>query len=223
VNKRIVGVSTQGRADYDHNGGQYVTKFYVRYLDTSGTWNWVANRRLFDGPQSNDDTSKFDALFPEPVTAQAIIIYPYSWVHHPSMRADVLVQQGASRCAGSNRVIDNSAVSNEWSTELQSSADTCAERVAVKIDLGQMRTVNTAKMYMYAGDARSYCGHRLDLSADGINWTTMFDQGDTIVQTSASGNYYSFDQTVATYARFWSSHSNYNLGIHLLDVSLWWN
>lgn len=119
VDTRIVGVTTQARlrANHAQHGGQYVTKFSVRYLDTSGLWKWVANEKIFDGVQTNDDTSKVYTIFPEPVTATAIRIYPLSWIGHPSVRADVMKQQGAGRC-DTNVVIDNAAVSSNWPNEL---------------------------------------------------------------------------------------------------------
>lgn len=222
VDTRVVGVTTQARAT--PYGGQYVTKFSVKYLDSSGSWKWVANEKIFDGVQTNDDTSKVYTIFPEPVTAKAIRIYPFSWNQHPSMRADIMKQQNPGNC-NTNAVIDNAAVSSNWANELHGWANpaspTCAsKRLAVEIDLGQRRTVNTAKLYMFAGDTRSYCGQRLDLSNDGVNWTTMFDQGETYVSTSGAGNVYSFDKTAARYARFWAGRNEHNTGIHLLDVSL---
>jgi hypothetical protein len=182
-------------------------------------------------------------IFRDVVQARYIRIHPVTWHGHPSIRAGVKVQNSVANC-DTQAAIDNVAQSSLYPQEVYIGAVSnyggleCAQaRLAIDVDMGQSRVFNHAKIYTYAGDARSYCGLRLDVSDDGVDWTTMIDRGNQWNGASSLGNQldlltdveglgqvgFAFSPVKARYLRFWSGPNTKNDGVHLLDVSAWYS
>jgi len=81
----VAGLVTQGRGD----GGWWVKGYAVRVSDDQSSWKEVACGRVFDA--NRDMNTKVKNLFPDPVKARYVRIYPMVYHGHPSMRAGVLV------------------------------------------------------------------------------------------------------------------------------------
>ena len=81
----VAGLVTQGRGD----GGWWVKGYAVRVSDDGEAWKEVACGRIFDA--NTDMNTKVKNLFPEPVKARYVRIYPMVYHGHPSMRAGVLL------------------------------------------------------------------------------------------------------------------------------------
>jgi hypothetical protein len=233
----VVGVTTQGR----HNHVQWITSFWVDYSVDNVNWTPVEGGRRFLG--NYDSNTYRHTIFRDVVQARYIRIHPVTWHGHPSIRAGVKVQNSVANC-DTQAAIDNIANSGLYPQEVHGGAPNtygglqCTQRrLAIDVDMGQSRVFNHARIYMYAGDVRSYCGLRLDVSDDGVDWTTMIDRGTAWSASSSSGNQldlmtdveglgqvgFAFSPVKARYLRFWSGPNNRNNGVHLLDVSAWYS
>eukprot|EP00039_Didymoeca_costata_P029030 m.22963 g.22963 ORF g.22963 m.22963 type:complete len:1851 (-) comp7454_c0_seq1:181-5733(-) len=94
--REIIGIVTQARGN-NCCGPMGVTEYHVKYsLDgvnftdinrvmKSATVDWLANN------WTDDMNAKFNAFFPEIVTARFVRIYPKAWYRLSAMRADVLL------------------------------------------------------------------------------------------------------------------------------------
>ncbi len=85
-NYKVVGVTTQGRANMAH----WTQNYSIRTQDDAGNWSWLNNRQLFKA--NTNRNSKVTNYMDIPEGTVAIRIYPNSWSSYPSMRAGLVVQ-----------------------------------------------------------------------------------------------------------------------------------
>jgi len=93
---QVHGVVTAGRGDVHMpgtvQGAARVTEFQVCYSEDGIEWNWVSDCGLpkkFVGNIS--DVNAVHVLFPTPVSAISVKIYPIAWVAYVCLRAGLLV------------------------------------------------------------------------------------------------------------------------------------
>eukprot|EP00960_Hanusia_phi_P074325 768213-Hanusia_phi.AAC.3 len=81
----IAGVVSQGRA----YGNWWVTAYAVKVSEDGERWTEVACGKIFEG--NTDSNTKVQNLFPFPVKARYVRIYPMYYYSHPAMRAGLLI------------------------------------------------------------------------------------------------------------------------------------
>jgi RHS repeat-associated protein len=92
----------------------------------------------------------------------------------------------------------------------------------VKIDLGATFPVNKVIVWHYNGDGRTYHNTKTQVSADGINWTTVFDsatQGE--YAETLAGKTHTFAQQSVRYVRDYLNGSTANSGNHWTEIEVW--
>jgi len=91
----------------------------------------------------------------------------------------------------------------------------------VQLDLGDLYMVNTVKMWRYYGDGRTYNGTKVEVSTDGVSWTTVYDQ--TIsggYAETPEGKTIIFPSCPARFVRFWSNGSSANEFNHWVELQV---
>lgn len=90
---------------------------------------------------------------------------------------------------------------------------------SVIVDLGAVYAISSINVRHYFADTRIYNATKTEVSADNINWTTVFDS--TISGTyaeSASGRTTTFPEMRVRYIRDWLNGSNVNTGNHWVEI-----
>jgi len=92
----------------------------------------------------------------------------------------------------------------------------------VQIDLGATFPVNKVSVWHYNGDGRTYHNTKTQVSADGTNWTTVFDsatQGE--YAETLAGKMHTFTQQNVPYVRDYLNGSTANSGNHWVEIEVW--
>ncbi len=91
--------------------------------------------------------------------------------------------------------------------------------VSVTVTLPATHTISTVKVWHYYADARRYNATKTEVSADNVNWTTVFDSASsgTYVETSA-GKTHTFSAQSVRYIRDWINGSTSNTGNHWVEI-----
>jgi RHS repeat-associated protein len=90
-----------------------------------------------------------------------------------------------------------------------------------QLDLGALYSVDKIKVWHYFVDGRSYHGVKLQVSANGSTWTTIYDsavQGE-YVETSA-GKTHTFSAQNVRYVREYLNGSTANTGNHWVEIEV---
>lgn len=112
--REVIGVITKGRASFAQKSQEWVTRYRVQYTtdsrhsvrqnwtDVTGDLSSSGRPEIFRG--NNDADSEFENVFPMPVKARYIRIYPVHWQKHIALRcgaicANQLISKPASRTA----------------------------------------------------------------------------------------------------------------------------
>lgn len=83
----------------------------------------------------------------------------------------------------------------------------------IQADLGAEYYVAQTKVYFYSADGRYYHSPKVDVSSDGINWTTVW----SAERSTTSGATVTPVDTTCRYMRLWASGNSANLGNHLYE------
>lgn len=129
------------------------------------------------------------------------------------------VAQGKT-VTGSN-AITNGARIVDGSTDTMSYAEIVAGSQWVQIDLGNLYEVTEIKVWHYYNDGRTYYGTKTEVSHNGVDWYTLFDNAvnGTYVETSA-GRRYIVDLSLKSHYPF--DYTEKGIGNrNLLDTSVW--
>jgi hypothetical protein len=123
---------------------------------------------------------------------------------------------------GVSRLIDGDKSRETWHTSPQyETRGGCTRQEWVQLDLGQVKTIAEVKIWHY-WDGRKYCGQKVQISVDATTWTVLYDTGSDYgdVETEA-GKTITFDAQDARFVRHYCSNSNYNVGIHILEIEVY--
>jgi hypothetical protein len=109
-------------------------------------------------------------------------------------------------------------------TQAPNTATDCSNAVWVQIDLGQARLLNSVTFWSYY-DGRVYCSISLKVSATCLfagEQVTVFSctTFSTCPILTASGYTVSFSAQQVRCVRWESGPSNYNIGVHFLEMSI---
>merc|ERR1712235_229050 len=75
-----------------------------------------------------------------------------------------------------NGVIDP----ERWKSKPHGVVGSCqVEPIWIELDLGVSKNIDKVILWHWFGDERSYCGQKVDISADGETWTTVWDTGSS--------------------------------------------
>ena len=100
----------------------------------------------------------------------------------------------------------------------------------VQIDLGATFPVNKVIVWHYNGDGRTYHNTKTQVSADGSNWTTVFDSATQGEYTETlAGKTHTFTQQNVRYVRDYLNGSTANSstslrassGNHWVEIEVW--
>jgi hypothetical protein len=93
--------------------------------------------------------------------------------------------------------------------------------VKMTLDLGHICTISGINIWHYFKDSRVYNNSILEVSADGTNWTVIFDSAvsGTYAETSA-GKKYTFDPIQVRYVRDGINGSNINTSNHWVELQV---
>lgn len=91
---------------------------------------------------------------------------------------------------------------------------------SVTVDLGSMIPLYHVGIWHYWSDGRTYSGTKTEISANGSDWTTIFDSAEegTYPETSA-GRFHSFEAQNVRYIRDYLFGSSSNTGNHWIEVA----
>lgn len=154
--------------------------------------------------------------FDNNVTPQTFMVHATSGKH-----SFIITQDGVSRenvllgaSATSPMLTDGLTATSPW---FSTSPGTGLQSVTVTLPVA--RDVSTVKVWHYYGDSRTYYATKTEISADGTNWTTIFDSavGGTYQETSA-GKAHTFATTPVRYIRDWLNGSTANTGDHWIEI-----
>jgi hypothetical protein len=91
-----------------------------------------------------------------------------------------------------------------------------------QIDLGAVYTADKVKVWHYANDGRTYHNTKTEVSADGINWTVIFDSAVSgEYPETAAGRTHNFTATGVRYVRDWINGSTANGGNHWVELEVY--
>ncbi len=92
----------------------------------------------------------------------------------------------------------------------------------VQLDLGAVYTVDKVKVWHYYSDGRTYHNTKTQVSADGVNWTTVFDSATSgeYPETSA-GKMHTFSAQGVRYVRDYTNGSSGNIWNHWVEIEVW--
>lgn len=112
--------------------------------------------------------------------------------------------------ADSSKVTDGSTTSSAYYQNATNN---------VIVDMGVVEEINQVKVWHYYSDSRTYTGSKTEVSADNVNWTTVFDSAvsGTYVETSA-GHTIDFEPMFVRYIRDTVTGSNANAGMHWVEI-----
>lgn len=90
---------------------------------------------------------------------------------------------------------------------------------SVTVTLPSAQDISIVKVWHYYADSRRYYATKTEVSADGTNWSTVFDSAasGTYVETSA-GKTHTFPVTSVRYIRDWLNGSTSNTGNHWVEI-----
>jgi hypothetical protein len=89
----------------------------------------------------------------------------------------------------------------------------------VQVDLQQVYSLDSIKLYMWYGDGRMYNDTRVRVSADGSNWETVFDVAvDGNYATSAEGKEIKLNGKNVRYIRSYSNGNTSNADTHWIEI-----
>ena len=92
----------------------------------------------------------------------------------------------------------------------------------MQIDLGATFPVNKVIVWQFNGDGRTYHNTKTQVSADGSNWTTVFDsatQGE--YAETLAGKTHTFTQQNVRYVRDYLNGSTANIYNHWVEIEVW--
>ena len=117
------------------------------------------------------------------------------------------------------------------------SSTSCQDPRYVTVDLGNYYEVQSATIWNYYADSRTYCGQKIALSKTGaftgeeeVVWNpadpTNLPPGSPQETPTHSygpaerkeGNHHAWTPAVARYLRYYSSRSNINTGVHMVEI-----
>lgn len=96
----------------------------------------------------------------------------------------------------------------------------------VQIDLGSVQPVDRIVVWHYYADGRTFHGTRVQVSADGTNWTTIFDSvssGEYAEDTSGAGKTHSFPVQNVRYIRDWANGSTASTTSHWVEIKAFYD
>lgn len=90
---------------------------------------------------------------------------------------------------------------------------------SVTVTMPSAIEVTSVKVWHYYADSRTYYATRTEVSADGTNWTTIFDSASqgTYVE-SAAGRTHTFSMRPVRYIRDWLNGSTANTSNHWVEI-----
>jgi hypothetical protein len=89
----------------------------------------------------------------------------------------------------------------------------------VEIDLGQTYNINRVCVWHYYADNRTYYETKTEVSADGVDWYTVYDsEVSGTYQETSSGKEFIFDSREVRYIRDWMNGSTANGGDHWIEI-----
>lgn len=114
-----------------------------------------------------------------------------------------------------------SAIPTDENLDTASYFDGGAGLAYITVDLQDLYLVNQIMVWHYYSDLRIYANNKIEISADGTNWTTVFDSEVTgrYVET-ASGRTFSFPFTKIRYIKSSINGSNVNTGNHWCEIKV---
>ena len=93
-----------------------------------------------------------------------------------------------------------------------------------QVDLGAAHPVDKVIVWHYAADGRTYHGTKVQVSADGTNWDTMFSSNSTPPSEypeTAAGKTITFSSRQVRYVRDWLNGSTSNAYNHWVEIEAW--
>ncbi|HNT25669.1 MAG TPA: RHS repeat-associated core domain-containing protein [Anaerolineales bacterium] len=99
-------------------------------------------------------------------------------------------------------------------------SDTAHKRAVTH--LGGVYHVDKVVVWHYAADGRTYHNTKTQVSADGTNWTTVYDSAVSgEYPETAAGKTHSFSLRNVRYVRDWVNGSTSNVGNHWVEIQVW--
>ena len=137
----------------------------------------------------------------------------------------ITIKNGPGMKGDPKKYIDMNHSPGSWTKSPNGNSKSCADSRYVEIDLKDWYELHAIRVWNYYGDTRRYCGQKLELSTSG-----QFAKGDTttVMNTGTkwgptekkAGNLYKFKPTVARFVRYYSSRSNKNAGVHMVEIDV---
>ena len=130
--------------------------------------------------------------------------------------------QGASVIAANStthtslpRITDGSigTSAESWSSYYEGSGGSSSW---VRIDLGTPRQISMIQVWHFYFDGRTYANPRVEVSADGTTWTTVYAGG--AYKETAAGRVHAFSPQTVRYIRDTISGSTANAGNHWVEI-----
>jgi RHS repeat-associated protein len=93
-----------------------------------------------------------------------------------------------------------------------------------QVDLGAAYPVDKVIVWHYAGDGRTYHQTKVQVSADGTNWVTVFSSDSTPPSEypeTAAGKTVTFNSQQVRYVRDWLNGSTVNPYNHWVEIEVW--
>lgn len=90
----------------------------------------------------------------------------------------------------------------------------------IKIDLGQIHTLDRATIFPY-WDGNRYYQYNVELSADGEAWKQVVDMSTNTTPSSSKGHSSVFKPTPGRYVRVNMLKNSANMGVHLVEVRVY--
>lgn len=89
----------------------------------------------------------------------------------------------------------------------------------LQVDLGSVQAIDSVKVWHYCFDLRTYHETKVEVSADGVTWVTVFDSavsGEYVEQQT--GHEVTFPMRGVRYIRDWLNGSDTNAGSHWIEL-----
>ena len=131
----------------------------------------------------------------------------------------ILTQDGAPRENAALGASSTNVLITDGATVSSSYYGTGAGLSSVTVTLPAAVTVSMVKVWHYYSDSRTYHATKTEVSADGTNWTTIFDSAVSgeYSETSA-GRTTVFSPTSVKYIRDWLNGSTSNTSSHWVEI-----